>query len=62
MTINELALPTRAGLVAERLRVMIQSGELPPGSVLRQNEIAERFASKRDTDPWAFAVLFGTAS
>jgi DNA-binding GntR family transcriptional regulator len=57
MTINELALPTRAGLVAERLRVMIQSGELPPGSVLRQNEIAERFGVSTTPVREAFAVL-----
>jgi len=57
MTINELALPTRAGLVAERLRVMIQSGELPPGSVLRQNEIAERFGVSTTPVREAFAVF-----
>jgi DNA-binding GntR family transcriptional regulator len=58
MTSNELALPTRAGLVAERLRAMIQSGELPPGSMLRQNEIAERFGVSTTPVREAFAVLF----
>jgi DNA-binding GntR family transcriptional regulator len=40
----ELASPrTRAEAVAERLRAMIISGELSPGTRLRQAEIADRF-------------------
>ncbi|HWI21224.1 MAG TPA: GntR family transcriptional regulator [Baekduia sp.] len=34
---------TRATAVAAELRRMIQSGELPPGTRLRQTEIAERY-------------------
>src|SRR6476661_7956370 len=41
--VSSLLLPTRAAAVAERLRTLIRSGELPPGTHLRQDEFAKRF-------------------
>jgi DNA-binding GntR family transcriptional regulator len=35
--------PTRSAVVADELRRMIRSGELPAGTRLRQDELAERF-------------------
>jgi DNA-binding GntR family transcriptional regulator len=44
-------------MVAQRLRDMVQSGELAPGTVLRQTEIAERFGVSTTPVREAFAVL-----
>jgi DNA-binding GntR family transcriptional regulator len=49
--------PTRAGAVAEQLRRLIQSGEIAPGSRLRQNEVAERFGVSTTPVREAFAEL-----
>ena len=49
--------PTRAGAVAEKLRRLIQSGEIAPGSRLRQNELAERFGVSTTPVREAFAEL-----
>src|SRR5215218_5709527 len=57
MAVDGLVLPTRAGLVAQRLRDMIESGELAPGAVLRQTEIAERFGVSTTPVREAFATL-----
>jgi len=57
MPVDGLAPLTRAGLVAQRLRDMVQSGELVPGTVLRQTEIAERFGVSTTPVREAFAVL-----
>jgi DNA-binding GntR family transcriptional regulator len=55
---NEVVtLATRAAFVAQRLRTMIQAGELPPGSVLTQTEIAKRFGVSTTPVREAFAVL-----
>lgn len=50
-------MPTRAGAVAERLREMIRSGALPPGTHLRQAEFAERFGVSTTPVREAFAAL-----
>lgn len=50
-------IPTRAGLVAERLRALIQAGELAPGDLLRQNEIAQRFGVSTTPVREAFGIL-----
>jgi DNA-binding GntR family transcriptional regulator len=49
--------PTRAGAVAERLRVLIRSGELAPGTRLRQDEFAERFGVSTTPVREAFLAL-----
>jgi DNA-binding GntR family transcriptional regulator len=41
--VEDSAPPTKAGVVAEKLRRLIQSGEIAPGSRRRQNEVAERY-------------------
>jgi DNA-binding GntR family transcriptional regulator len=48
---------TRASAVAERLREMIGSGELPPGTHLRQDEFAERFGVSITPVREAFVTL-----
>lgn len=57
MTAEDGAPPTRAGVVAEKLRRLIQSGEIAPGSRLRQNEVAERFGVSTTPVREAFAEL-----
>jgi DNA-binding GntR family transcriptional regulator len=58
MTIDDTLLPpTRAGAVAEQLRRLIQSGEIAPGSRLRQNEVAARFGVSTTPVREAFAEL-----
>jgi DNA-binding GntR family transcriptional regulator len=54
---NRVLLPTRAGAVAERLREMIKSGELPPGTHLRQADFAERFGVSTTPVREAFVAL-----
>lgn len=49
--------PTRAGAVAERLREMIKSGELPAGTHLRQADFAERFGVSTTPVREAFVSL-----
>jgi DNA-binding GntR family transcriptional regulator len=48
---------TRAGAVAERLREMIKSGELPAGTHLRQADFAERFGVSTTPVREAFVSL-----
>lgn len=48
---------TRSGAIAGELRRLILSGELPPGSHLRQNEFAERFGVSVTPVREAFASL-----
>jgi len=50
-------LPTRAGAVAERVRELIRSGELAPGTHLRQDEIAARFGVSSTPVREAFLAL-----
>jgi DNA-binding GntR family transcriptional regulator len=54
---TSILLPTRAGAVAERLRVLIRSGELAPGTRLRQDEFAERFGVSTTPVREAFLAL-----
>ena len=54
---DALVLPTRAGLVADRLRQMIKSGELPPGTHLRQADFAARFGVSTTPVREAFVTL-----
>jgi DNA-binding GntR family transcriptional regulator len=48
---------TTSGAVAERLRTDIQSGELPPGTHLRQAEVAQRYAVSTTPVREAFQML-----
>jgi DNA-binding GntR family transcriptional regulator len=50
-------IPTRARAVAERLRELIRSGELAPGTHLRQDEIAGRFGVSSTPVREAFLAL-----
>jgi DNA-binding GntR family transcriptional regulator len=52
-----IVLPTRAGAVAERLRELIRSGELAPGTHLRQDEFAARFGVSTTPVREAFLAL-----
>jgi DNA-binding GntR family transcriptional regulator len=52
-----ILLPTRAGAVAERVRELIRSGELAPGTHLRQDEIAARFGVSSTPVREAFLAL-----
>jgi DNA-binding GntR family transcriptional regulator len=55
---SELGMPlTRAGAVAQRLREMIKSGELPAGTHLRQADFAERFGVSTTPVREAFVAL-----
>lgn len=54
---NSILVQTRAGAVAGRLREMIRSGELPPGTHLRQDEFAERFGVSITPVREAFVTL-----
>jgi DNA-binding GntR family transcriptional regulator len=55
--LNAGRVPTRAGAVAERIRQLIRSGELPPGTHLRQAEFAERFGVSTTPVREAFVAL-----
>jgi DNA-binding GntR family transcriptional regulator len=48
---------TRSAVVADELRRMIRSGELPSGTRLRQDELAERFAVSSTPVREALALL-----
>jgi DNA-binding GntR family transcriptional regulator len=55
---SALGMPlTRAGAVAQRLREMIKSGELPAGTHLRQADFAERFGVSTTPVREAFVAL-----
>jgi DNA-binding GntR family transcriptional regulator len=54
---DAVGLPTRAGAVAERIRQLIKSGELPPGTRLRQAQVAERFGMSTTPVREAFVTL-----
>lgn len=57
MTSEKLVPLTRSGQVAQRLREMVDSGDLKPGTLLRQAEIAQRFGVSTTPVREAFAVL-----
>lgn len=57
MATDSLGDLTRAGRVAEKLRDMIQTGELTPGTLLRQTEVAKRFGVSTTPVREAFALL-----
>lgn len=54
---SSILLPTRAGAVAERLRELIRSGELAPGTHLRQDDFAARFGVSSTPVREAFLAL-----
>jgi DNA-binding GntR family transcriptional regulator len=54
---TSILIPTRAGAVADRLRELIRSGELAPGTRLRQDEFAERFGVSTTPVREAFLAL-----
>lgn len=54
---NHAIPPTRAGAVAADLRRQIQTGVLPPGSRLRQMEVAERYGVSTTPVREAFVTL-----
>jgi DNA-binding GntR family transcriptional regulator len=54
---SSILLPTRAGAVAERLRELIRSGELAPGTYLRQDDFAARFGVSSTPVREAFLAL-----
>jgi DNA-binding GntR family transcriptional regulator len=54
---DAVRLPTRAGAVADRIRQLIKTGELPPGTHLRQAEFAERFGVSTTPVREAFVAL-----
>ena len=49
--------PTAASEVSERLRASILDGDLPPGTALREEDLADRFAVSRHTVRAALARL-----
>ncbi len=55
--LNDALPPTRAGAVAADLRRQIQTGELPPGSRLRQMDVAERYGVSTTPVREAFVTL-----
>jgi len=58
MTLDDISpVPTRTQVVASRLRQLIQSGELPPGSVLLQTNLAQKFGVSTTPVREAFSVL-----
>lgn len=54
---SEAVMPTRASAVAERLRAMIRSGELAPGTHLRQAHLAADFGVSTTPVREAFVAL-----
>lgn len=55
--LSALAMPTRSAAIAAELRRQILAGELPAGTHLRQNDIAQRYAVSTTPVREAFAAL-----
>jgi DNA-binding GntR family transcriptional regulator len=57
MAQHKIRMSTRSEIVADELRRLIQAGELPPGSRLRQVDIAQRFGVSTTPVREAFTAL-----